>query len=43
LENDRLHVRFDPAKLTTQDLVTSVDKQGFVATIVTGGPPAPPP
>jgi copper chaperone CopZ len=37
LENDRLHVDYDPAKLTPQELVHSVGQQGFTATIVSGG------
>jgi hypothetical protein len=34
LENDRLHIDYDPAKLSPEDLLQAVGKQGFTATIV---------
>jgi copper chaperone CopZ len=39
LDNDRLQVYYDRAKLTEQNLLQAVDKQGFVATIVAQAPP----
>ena len=41
LENDRVHVEYDPTHVTTQQLLQAVDKQGFAATIVPDAP-APP-
>jgi hypothetical protein len=40
LESDRLQVYYDPAKVTTQDFLHTVEKQGFSATVVAVGGPA---
>jgi hypothetical protein len=39
LENDRLHVHYDPVKVTPPALLDSVGKQGFVGTVVSGDAP----
>lgn len=41
LENDRLYVEFDPTRVTPQQLLQAVTKQGFSATVVPEAP-APP-
>jgi hypothetical protein len=37
LENDRLEVQYEPAKVTVPALLETVRKQGFTATIVPAG------
>jgi hypothetical protein len=36
-------VQYDPARVSPQDLLRSVGKQGFTATVVAGGAQGPPP
>jgi copper chaperone CopZ len=42
LDNDRLHVQYDSARITPQELLRSVAQQGFAATVVPGAAEAPP-
>jgi hypothetical protein len=42
LDNDRLQVYYDPARLSTPALVQCVAGQGFAATVVAGGARVPP-
>jgi hypothetical protein len=39
LEQDRLQVTYDPKRLTPEQLVEVVRKQGFQGTVLSGEPP----
>jgi hypothetical protein len=36
LKNDLLHVRYDPAKVTREQMVEAIDKLGYEGQVISG-------